>query len=409
MTVTGQQDNRPPEPQEDIPVYFLEAGNSAAIDLSSHFSDPDGDALTYSAAASRTGVVRTSERDDELTITGTARGTTTVTVTASDPEGLEAESAFTVAVARTNIGSYDIELISVTPMSESHAAAFRDAAEKWMAVLADTELPDMPVSPGTPTGCWDLTSDQDIDIVDDLLLVVSVREIDGSGGTLASAGSCRSRDDSMLPWMGVIEFDEADLNSIEQDGGVEEVVRHEMAHTLGFSRFHWSRLDLLVNPTLTWLIFGWAHSPGKDTHFAGSLALAAFEEAGGTSYTDGDKVPLENCRGAGSGDSHWRELYWSDELHGNRCRGGEALLGGELMSPVYNRGQRSPLSKITLQALADMGYTVDLDEAESFNLPTAGQMRAFDPARMILYGDDAAKGPVTLYDRSGRPVRVIPN
>ena len=409
VTVTGQQDNRPPEPQEDIPVYFVEAGNSAAIDLSSHFSDPDGDALTYSAAASRTGVVRTSERGDELTITGTARGTTTVTVTATDPAGLEAESAFTVAVARANIGSYDIELISVTPMSESHAAAFRDAAEKWMAVLADTELPDMPVSADTPTGCWDLTSDRRVDSVDDLLLVVSVREIDGSGGTLASAGSCMLRVGSELPWMGAIEFDEADLNSIAEDGGVEEVVRHEMAHTLGFSRFFWDRFDLLANPTLTWLIFTWLHSPGEDTHFAGSLALAAFDEAGGASYTDGDKVPIENCRGAGSGDSHWREYYWSDELRDGDCREGEVLLGGELMSPVYNRGVPSKLSRITLQALADMGYAVDLRQAEAYSLPTAGQMRAFDPARMILYGDDAAKGPVTLYDRSGRPVRVIPN
>ena len=408
VTVTGQQDNRPPETLGDIPVHFLEAGESVLMDLASHFSDPDGDALTYATAFSTAGVARASAQGDELTLTGAARGTTTATVTATDPNGLAVELFFTVAVARSGIGSFDLDLISVTPMSESHAAAFRDAAEKWMAVLADTELPDMPVSPGTPTGCWDLTSDREVDSVDDLLLVVSVRYIDGSGGTLASAGSCRSRDDSMLPWMGVIEFDEADLNSIAEDGGVEEVVRHEMAHTLGFSRFSWSRFDLLENPTLTWLIFGWLHSPGKDAHFTGSLALAAFNEAGGTSYTDGGKVPVENCRGAGSGDSHWREWYWSDELHDSRCREGEVLLGGELMSPVYHRGVTSALSKITLQAFADMGYTVDLDEAESYSLPAAGLMGRFDPARMILYGDDVAKGPITLYDRAGRPVRVIP-
>ena len=409
VTVTGQQDNRPPETLGDIPVHFLEAGESVPLDLSSHFSDPDGDALTYSTAFSTAGVARASAQGDELTLTGAARGTTTATVTATDPNGLAVELFFTVAVATANIGSYDLDLISITPMSESHAAAFRDAAEKWMAVLADTELPDMPVLAGTPTGCWDLTSDREIDSVDDMLLVVSVRYIDGPGRTLASAGSCRSRDDSMLPWMGVIEFDEADLNSIAEDGGVEEVVRHEMAHTLGFSRFFWSRFDLLEDPTLTWLIFGWLHSPGEDAHFTGSLALAAFNEAGGTSYTDGGRVPVENCRGAGSGDSHWREWYWSDDLHDSGCRNGEVLLGGELMSPVYIRGVTSALSKITLQSLADMGYTVDLGEAESYSLPTPGQMRAFDPARMILYGDDAAKGPVTLYDRAGRPVRVIPN
>ncbi|MCY4574855.1 MAG: hypothetical protein OXF01_18935 [Gemmatimonadetes bacterium] len=409
VTVTGQQDNRPPETTAEIPVHFLEAGESVPIDLSSYFSDPDADALTYSTAFSTAGVARASTQGDEMTLTGTARGTTTATVTATDPSGLAVELFFTVAVATADIGSFDLDLISITPMSESHAAAFRDAAEKWMAVLADTELPDMPVLAGIPTGCWDLTSDREVDTVDDLLLVVSVRPIDGSGGTLASAGSCRSRDDSLLPWMGIIQFDEADLDWIAEDGGAEEVVRHEMAHALGFSRYFFSRFDLLENPTLTWLLFGWAHSPGKDAHFTGSLALAAFNEAGGTSYTDGGKVPLENCRGTGSGDSHWRELYWSAGLYDDGCRNGEVLLGGELMSPVYNRGQESPLSRITLQAFADMGYTVDLDEAETYSLPTAGQMVRFDPRRMILYGDDVAKGPVTVHDRAGRPVRIIPN
>ncbi|MDE0605167.1 MAG: Ig-like domain-containing protein [bacterium] len=409
VTVTGQQDNRAPETLAEIPVHFLEAGESTPIDLSSFFTDPDDDALTYSTAFTTSGVARALASGDELTLTGAARGTTTLTVTATDPGGLAVELFFTVAVATANIGSFDLDLIAITPMSESHAAAFRNAAEKWMAVLADTELPDMPVSADIPTGCWDLTSDRRVDTVDDLLLVVSVRHIDGSGGTLASAGSCRSRDDSLLPWMGMIEFDEADLNVIAENGGVEEVVRHEMAHTLGFNRFHWGRMDLIANPTLTWLLFGWLHSPGEDAHFTGPLARAAFNEAGGSSYTDGGKVPLENCLGSGSGDSHWRERYWSDALHDSGCREGEVLLGGELMSPIYTLGQSSPLSRITLQALADMGYTVDLDEAETYSLPTAGQMVRFDPKRMIHYGDDVAKGPVTLYDRAGRPVRIIPN
>ncbi len=409
VTVTGQQDNRPPERAGDIPVHFLDAGESVAIEMADYFSDPDGDQLSYDVTTTGAGVVTGSESAGALTITAGSRGTATVTVTASDPEGSEAEAFFTVAVMNADIGSYDIDLISVTPMSEAHAAAFRDAAEKWMTVLADTELPDIPVRAGTPTGCWDLTSDREVDSVDDLLLVVSVRHIDGAGKTLASAGSCRARDDSMLPWMGIIQFDEADLNSLTEDGAVEEVVRHEMAHTLGFSRFFWPGFDLIENPTLTWLILGWLHSPGKDAHFTGSLALAAFNEAGGASYTDGDKVPLENCRGAGSGDSHWREWYWSDALRESGCQEGEVLLGGELMSPVYIQGQPSALSKITLQALADMGYTVDLDEAEPYSLPTPGQVQAFDPARMIHYGDDVAKGPVTVYDRRGQPVRIIPN
>ncbi len=404
VTVTGRRDNRPPE-SEDIPVQFLAGGGTADLDMSSFFSDPDGDDLTYTATTSSAGVATASASGGTLTVTAGTRGTATVTVTAGDPGGLEAASSFSVAVSTANIGSYDLDLISVTPMTVSQAAAFRNAAEKWMRVLADTELDDMPVTAGTPTGCWDLTSDRSVDSVDDLLLVVSVREIDGRSGTLAAAGSCRYRSESKLPWMGIIEFDEADLDVIEDDGGLEEVVLHEMAHTLGFSRHYWNRLDLLANPTIVWLF----HTPGEDTHFTGPLAAAAFDEAGGTNYTDGDKVPVENCRGTGSGDSHWREFYWSEELRDDGCVGGETLLGGELMSPLYNRGVPARLSEITIQSLADMGYTVDLDQAESYSLPEPGAEREYDPDQLIPYGDDVLRGPITIHDRNGRIVGLIRN
>jgi len=408
VTVTARRNNRPPEVRGEIPAFFLTAGESAEVDMSPYFGDPDEDPLTYRAATSAAAVVTTSASEGTLTLSAGTRGTATLTVTSGDPGGLEAETSFSVAVMEADIGSYDIDLISITPLAETHAAAFRDAAEKWMRVLADNELSDMPVLSGTPTGCWDLTSERRVESVDDLLLVVSVREIDGRSGTLAAAGSCEWRHDSLLPWMGVIEFDEADLRWIEDDGGLEEVVLHEMAHTLGFSRHYWRRFDLLVNPTLTWFLVTWLHTPGEDTHFAGPLAAAAFDEAGGTNYTDGDKVPVENCRGVGSGDSHWRELYWSDEVRKSECAEGEVLLGGELMGPRYNRGMRSRLSNITLQSLADMGYAVDASEAESYSLPEPGAERV-DPEQMIDYGDDVMKGPITLRDRNGRIVRLIRN
>ena len=58
-------------------------------------------------------------------------------------------------------------------------------------------------------------------------------------------------------------------------------------------------------------------SPGVDTYFAGPLAIAAFDAAGGTAYT-GEKVPVENNAVAGQADAHWRE----------------SVLGSELMTPL---------------------------------------------------------------------------
>ena len=52
-------------------------------------------------------------------------------------------------------------------------------------------------------------------------------------------------------------------------------------------------------------------------------------------------------------DSHWRE----------------SVFGHELMTPILNVGQEQPLSAVTIQSLADLGYGVDLSHAESFSLP----------------------------------------
>ena len=305
VTVTARRNNRPPESRGDIPAFFLTAGESAEVDMSPYFSDPDGDALTYGATTSAAGVVTASASDGTLTLMAGSRGTATLTVTSADPGGLEAESSFSVAVVEADIGSYNIDLISITPMTETQAAAYRNAAEKWMRVLAGTELPDMPVGAEIPVGCWDEISDRRVNSVDDLLLVVAVGTFESST-TIASAGSCRRHADSMLPWMGRVKFNERYLAGIEADGGLEEVILHEMGHTLGLGSYDWRQFNLLANPTLTWLWITVLHDPGEDTHFTGPLATGAFDEAGGTDYTDGAKVPVENCRGPGSGDSHWR-------------------------------------------------------------------------------------------------------
>ncbi|MDE2783318.1 MAG: hypothetical protein OXK77_10210 [Gemmatimonadota bacterium] len=89
--------NRPPEPQTSIPAQTVHAGETITLDLSSYFSDPDGDALTYSATSSNAGVVSASVSGSTLAIAGLAKGTAQVTVTATDPAGLTAKQAFTAA------------------------------------------------------------------------------------------------------------------------------------------------------------------------------------------------------------------------------------------------------------------------------------------------------------------------
>ena len=96
------------------------------------------------------------------------------------------------------------------------------------------------------------------------------------------------------------------------------------------------------------------NSPLPDTHFTGANAIAAFDAAGGTSYA-GAKVPVENDDDFGGVDRHWRISVFGY---------------GELMVGTFRlRGARLPMSAITVQSMADLGYSVNAGAADGYGLP----------------------------------------
>ena len=378
--------NRTPMAERLLPsLRMREEGEAQRITVSTYFRDPDGDELEYTVASNDPGVATASVTDSLVTVIPVAVGSTSVTVNATDPGGLSAELSLPVSVRGSSLGHYDIDLILIDDVSQSIQAAFDDAVEYWSSILAPTELADIHLGEHFELGCRDITTDERIHTVDELLIVASVREIDGRSGTLASAGFCGIRNDgTRLPFMGAMRFDVDDMERLEENGDMEEVILHEMGHVLGIGTL-WRTFDLLVNPSL-------AVTGSPDTHFSGALAIAAFDEAGGTHY-QGAKVPVENRAGPGSGDSHWRE----------------SVLDHELMTPYQNGGVADPLSAITIQSLADLGYKVNPALAEPYLLPGVAAVAEPDPTRKIEYGDDILRGPIIVVDPDGRIVRVIPN
>ena len=85
-----------------IPAQVITAGESVTVDVSPFFSDPDGGALTYTAASSAPAVLTVSLTGSSLTVTAVAPGTATVTVTATDPDGLTATQSAEVTVEAAN-------------------------------------------------------------------------------------------------------------------------------------------------------------------------------------------------------------------------------------------------------------------------------------------------------------------
>ena len=90
--------NRAPVPAGSIPAQTVAVGETAAVDVSAYFSDPDGDALRYSAASSDAGVAEVSVSGSTVTVTAVGQGSATVTVTATDPGGLTATQALEATV-----------------------------------------------------------------------------------------------------------------------------------------------------------------------------------------------------------------------------------------------------------------------------------------------------------------------
>ena len=90
--------NQEPVAAGSVPTQTVLVGDTAMVDLSAYFTDPDGDALTHGAESASTEVATVVVAGAAMTITGAAPGATTVTATVADPAGLSAQQTFGVTV-----------------------------------------------------------------------------------------------------------------------------------------------------------------------------------------------------------------------------------------------------------------------------------------------------------------------
>ena len=90
--------NRAPQPLGTVPSDTVEVGETATVDASQYFSEPDGEELAYAASASDVAVASVSVARSTITVTAESKGSATITITASDPGGLSAQQSFVVTV-----------------------------------------------------------------------------------------------------------------------------------------------------------------------------------------------------------------------------------------------------------------------------------------------------------------------
>lgn len=278
-------------------------------------------------------------------------------------------------------GAFNIEVRFLGSATPAQQQAFAEAEARWEGlVTGDLQNVQLVAEPG------DCGSDSPAidEVVDDLIILVTLEAIDSSGGVLASAGPCFVRLSNDLPVLGAMRFDTADLDDVEASGLLSQVVLHEMGHVLGFGSL-WEAKGFLADPSLT---------PtgevieGADPHFTGPQAIAAFDQIGGSAYTGG-KVPVADQGGVGTQDGHWRE----------------SVFDAELMTGFISPGQ-NPLSRVTVASLGDMGFVVNQNAADNYSLSLAAFVRSTSSPRLIL-GNDRLRVPVRRVDATGRVLRVL--
>ena len=228
---------------------------------------------------------------------------------------------------------FTIEVRFLGGLTQPQMDAFKGAADRWSRMIVG-DLPDIVV---------------DGQRIDDVLILARGADIDGPGRILGQAGATHVRpanagDSAFIPARGRMTFDMADLEQMEQRGTLNDVITHEMGHVIGVSGLIWGFKGLLngagtENPT-----------------FEGRSAMEEYGRLRGDG-SEPTPVPVENEGGPGTAGSHWREKVFRNEL----MSGFIAAAG-------------NPISRMTVGSLRDMGYVVDMDAAEPYELPNLLRM-----------------------------------
>ena len=307
------------------------------------------------------------------TLTASSGALTPVTFTATG-----VASSFNITIQ--NIGP---------PLRQEVQDAFDSAVAHWQRVIY-ADLPDISIP--TPTSiCGNAYTIPGGTIIDDIIILAKIDTIDGPGQILGQAGPCNIRSADATSITGIMQFDSADVASLINSGSIDEVILHEMGHVLGIGTT-WN-----IGPTQLGYIRGCRQNsvqafPGNgsvDTYYNCPAGLAAFDSIGGTSYTGGNKVPVENTGSAGTANGHWRE----------------STFGNELMTGFLNSGGPNPLSLLTVASLQDELYTVNFAAADPYN--HVFSLRAAASGVSIRLTDDIWRGPIGVMDASGRVLRVL--
>jgi hypothetical protein len=261
-------------------------------------------------------------------------------------------------------GGFQITLRFINAPTTAQRAFFEIAAARWQGII----LGDVPNSTGTipARSCGNSFRTPSFKgEVDDVLIDVLLQPIDGPGAILGAAGPCLVRSQDFLTVYGLMFFDTADLDLLEEFEVFDEVVVHEMGHVLGIGTLWNFGRNLL-------------QGSAADPRFVGPAAIAGYIDVGGK----GISVPVEEDFGPGTRFSHWDEETFDEEL----------------MTGFISIKGESPLSVITTGSMQDLGYVATNATADRYHVSGRQERVAGDVSaeRLDLAGRERLIKPTAV-------------
>ncbi len=210
-------------------------------------------------------------------------------------------------------------------------------------------------------------------VIDDVRIDAKLTAIDGEGSILGQAGPTAYRTADFLPATAIMEFDIDDAALFDAVGMFDDIVLHEMLHSIGFGTM--------------WDLMGLVTDFSGDLRFIGDNAMsvylddAAFADERLADSNESAGVPVETDGGPGTAGGHWDDLLFRNEVmtgyigDPNDPKDGTYAENIANISPNY-------LSMVTIAALEDMGYETIY---EAGGLDTTAEVPAFpDPDNLFI-------------------------
>jgi len=296
------------------------------------FADADGDGQLdrgeVSAISGRDGTYKLTLLPGDYTIlevarTGwqiTAPSEGSYTVTVANGDALTDKDFGNQETDAEPVANGDFQItLTFSGLTASQQDLAEAAAERWEQVIVG-DLSDVWYRGQT---------------IDDVSITIRTQRMDGVGNVLGESGPEAMRAGRHgLPYLGTVVIDTADIAQMEREGELLAVLTHEIAHVLGFGTV-WTSQGLLSGTRTS------------NPVFIGAQAVAEYNKVFGTNATG---VPVEASGGTGTALGHWRL----------------SVFGNELMVGYIQDGDM-PLSSITVAAMADIGYEVNLAAADDYS------------------------------------------